>query len=445
MASDLLQIGLSGTRAARAALDVAAQNIANASTPGYVRRTVRLEELASAGSVGQIGDISLSGVRVAGVTRNADLFRQSELRRTGSDAARASAEVAGLENVEAALEQSGLYPAIVRFEASLQRLAADPVELSLRAEVLADARTMAQTITIADTALNGAGDALRFEASDGVEQVNLLAGELARVNLRLSRASDATSDQTALLDQRDELLRRISVYADISTSIAANHTVEVRIGGAAGPQLVSVGTANPLAMATAADGTVSFTLGGGAVSLAAGELAGTAQALTTLAAMHDRLDSLASTLAAAANGAQTGGVALDGSAGQPLFSGTSAATIAVALSDGAQLATAPAGAGAGSRDPANLDVLRDALASAGVAEQADAMLFAISGMVAGRSTTRDALQLIADTAAIALEAQAGVDLDQEAANLLRFQQAFQASGKAMQVAATLFDTLMEIR
>jgi flagellar hook-associated protein 1 FlgK len=181
------------------------------------------------------------------------------------------------------------------------------------------------------------------------------------------------------------------------------------------------------------------------VSLAAGELAGTAQALTTLAAMHDRLDSLASTLAAAANGAQTGGVALDGSAGQPLFSGTSAATIAVALSDGAQLATAPAGAGAGSRDPANLDVLRNALASAGVAEQADAMLFAISGMVAGRSTTRDALQLIADTAAIALEAQAGVDLDQEAANLLRFQQAFQASGKAMQVAATLFDTLMEIR
>ena len=40
--------------------------------------------------------------------------------------------------------------------------------------------------------------------------------------------------------------------------------------------------------------------------------------------------------------------------------------------------------------------------------------------------------------------QAGVDLDQEAANLVRYQQAFQASGRAMQVAANIFDTLLGI-
>ena len=52
---------------------------------------------------------------------------------------------------------------------------------------------------------------------------------------------------------------------------------------------------------------------------------------------------------------------------------------------------------------------------------------------------------IAGNARIALEAQAGVDLDEEAVNLVRFQQAFQASSKAMQAASTIFDTLLGLR
>ncbi|MES2160017.1 MAG: flagellar hook-associated protein FlgK [Pseudomonadota bacterium] len=39
----------------------------------------------------------------------------------------------------------------------------------------------------------------------------------------------------------------------------------------------------------------------------------------------------------------------------------------------------------------------------------------------------------------------GVNLDEEAANLLRYQQAYQASGKVMQVASTLFDVLLNLR
>ena len=40
------------------------------------------------------------------------------------------------------------------------------------------------------------------------------------------------------------------------------------------------------------------------------------------------------------------------------------------------------------------------------------------------------------------QAQAGVNLDEEAANLLRYQQAYQAAGKVMQIAGQLFDTLL---
>ena len=39
----------------------------------------------------------------------------------------------------------------------------------------------------------------------------------------------------------------------------------------------------------------------------------------------------------------------------------------------------------------------------------------------------------------------GVNLDEEAANLLRFQQAYQAAAKMVQIGSTLFDTILAIR
>lgn len=445
MASDLLSIARSGAQAARIALDVTAQNIANAASEGYVRRSVSLAEVAAAGGYGQVGDVSLSGVRLDRVVRNADLFRQAEARRTGSDAARAGAELAGLENAEAAVEQAGLYPAIVRFEAALQRLAGDPVDASLRAAALEDARTMTHSFNLAAGSLDAAGEVLRFEAADGVAEVNLIATELGRVNLRLARAADATSDQSALLDQRDSLLHKLSGLADLSASIAADQTVTVRLGGSAGPLLVTGGSTAPLAMTTAADGSITFAVGAAPLALGGGSLAGRGQALSTIASTRTRLDAVADGLASAANAAQAGGVDLAGAAGQPWFSGNGAAGIALALTRGDQIATAPSGAGPGSRDPANLAALQSALGTADPAGATDALLFTLSSTVAGRRTTAEALDTIAGSARIALSAQAGVDLDAEAVSLIRFQQAFQASGRAMQVASTLFDTLLGIR
>lgn len=445
MASDLLSIGTSGAQAARAALDVTSQNITNASTDGYVRRSVQLTEVSSASTYGQAGDVSLSGVRVGSVVRNADAFRQSEARRTNSDATRASTQVAGLQNVESAVEQSGAYDAIVTFEGSLQQLTSNPTDSTLRASVVAAAQSMASTMNVASTSLNQAAQGLQFEASAGVSQVNVLAGQLSNVNLALARGSNGTSDQSTLLDQRDSLLQSLSNYVDVTTNIAANGTVEVRVGGASGPQLVSGGTATTLSMATASDGTLSFALGSDPVTPAGGSLAGDAQALGKLKDVRSGLDSVASGVISAVNTAQTNGVALDGSTGTPMFTGTGAADIAVAFSDGSQIATAPAGAGANSRDQSNLTALQSAFSAADPANQTDALLFDISSAVQSATTTSTALSAIASTAQTTLAAQAGVSLDTEAANLVRYQQAFQASGRIIQVAQDTFNTMLAIK
>lgn len=445
MASDLLNIAASGIRAARAALDVSSQNIANAGTEGYVRRSIRLSEVAGAGGYARVGDFSLSGVAIAGLNRNVDAFRQAETRRTSSDAARAGGELQAYQNVEAALEQSQLYPALTGFETALQQLAADPVDSSLRNAVLESARTLTRTFNIASQGLDTVASGLQFEAGDGVTQVNLLAQQLARVNVQLVRAAPGTSDQVALLDQRDNLLKGLSDHVDVTATFAADQSVEVRIGGAAGPQLVSGNIATPLAMATAADGTLSFTLGGSAVNPASGSLAAAAQGLVMVRDTHVQLNGIAASLIAAANGAQASGAALDGTPGAALFSGTDAKTIGLALTSGAGLATAPAGAGPGSRDPAGLNALRSALSAANVEGQTNGLLFDVSSATQGRKLTSDALTSIAGAAKLALDSQAGVNLDEEAVNLVKFQQAFQASGKVIQIASDLFDTLLAIR
>src|SRR5690606_9650301 len=139
-----------------------------------------------------------------------------------------------------------------------------------------------------------------------------MAAELSRVNLRLVRASSASSDQTTLLDQRDSLLQKLSEYVDVSTSIAPDQTVSVRIAGASGPQLVAGGSAATFGLATAADGTISFTLDGSAVTPSSGALTGKAQALQKLGEIRSDLDTIATDVISALNAAQANGVALDG-------------------------------------------------------------------------------------------------------------------------------------
>lgn len=58
--------------------------------------------------------------------------------------------------------------------------------------------------------------------------------------------------------------------------------------------------------------------------------------------------------------------------------------------------------------------------------------------------TSAAQATVLEQAQTAQQSYSGVNLDEEAANLIRFQQAYQASGKVLQIASTLFDTLLQL-
>jgi flagellar hook-associated protein FlgK len=59
--------------------------------------------------------------------------------------------------------------------------------------------------------------------------------------------------------------------------------------------------------------------------------------------------------------------------------------------------------------------------------------------------SQSALQVVYDQAVTARDEVSGVSLDEEAANLIRFQQAYQAAAKILQVASQLFDSVLQVR
>lgn len=58
---------------------------------------------------------------------------------------------------------------------------------------------------------------------------------------------------------------------------------------------------------------------------------------------------------------------------------------------------------------------------------------------------QSALKVVNDQAVSARDQVSGVSMDQEAADLIRFQQAYQASAKVLQVASQIFDSILQVR
>ena len=56
---------------------------------------------------------------------------------------------------------------------------------------------------------------------------------------------------------------------------------------------------------------------------------------------------------------------------------------------------------------------------------------------------KEAMTVIRDQAEASRESAVGVNLDEEAANLIRFQQAYQAAAQVIQMSQRLFDTLLQ--
>jgi len=443
MPAAIFTIARSGLTASRVSLELTAQNIANAGNADYSRRTLTQGELVMIGSIGINQADGLGGVRPGSIERAESGLVQRQARDAGSALAAAEAEFLAMREAESAIEASGVFTGLVDFEAALTRLEGNPLEPALRLSALESARQMASNFRVANGTLTNTRALVQGEASAEVPSVNELAAQLAEINRDLVGAREGTSGRAALLDARDKALRGLAEQFTISPTINANGTVDVALAGTPSLALVTGAVASSVSVSFAADGTVSFAVGGTAFAPGGGAMAGRGAALDQMAALQIQLDTLAASAISIANTAQGNGVGSDGIPGQPLFSGTGAGDINVVLGSAGGLATAPAGSPAGSRDTGNLTALLGALgADTGPAAGADALLLGLSSRVAALQTRADGLGVVAASAEAELLRDTGVDIDTEAANLVRLQQAFEANSRVIQVATELFDTIL---
>lgn len=98
---------------------------------------------------------------------------------------------------------------------------------------------------------------------------------------------------------------------------------------------------------------------------------------------------------------------------------------------------------AGSRDNGNLVGLQALRRGGGFEAQAAEMVSINASALQSRRTVADAQTAILDGATAARDAISGVNLDNEAVELMRFQQAYQASSRVIQVSRDIFQTLLE--
>jgi flagellar hook-associated protein 1 len=446
--TDLLSIGASGARAYQSALATTSDNIANAATTGYSRRVATVREVvATGGNTSAIG--AGLGANVSGVVRSADQFRASEVRSASSDLARTMASATWLGRIDTSLTQNNLGGQLTAFFTSAKAVAADPTALPARATMLENATSVAAAFSATGKALDSAMTDLKASADTATTQLNNLSASLAKVNAGLARADAGTAGQAALLDQRDQMLEQMSALTDVTVSFDTYGRATVQAGNASGPTLVEGANAAIVSVTSNDEGAFSFAVkqANGSVQAMApngGAMAGIAESGARIAAARDQISQMAQDFADGVNAVQAAGADLQGNAGQPMFTvGDPPYQLSVAMTDPRGIAAAATGAG--TRDNSNLAGL-DALRTSGNFEQGVTDITAANGAaLAGRNSIADAQSSIRDSAVSARDSVSGVNVDEEAVDLMRFQQAYQASARVIQVARETLQSILDIR
>ena len=447
--SDLLGIGASGVRAYQSALTTVSENIANAATPGYARRTADLREIAPTVGIASGGGVQTGqGVAIAGVTRSADTLRAGDVRTSSADLARSETGVAWLDRIENALTGNQLGDRLTDFFNAAKQVAADPTATVPRSALLEQASAVAGSFSATGKALDHLDADLDSTADTAVTTLNSLGAALAKINDGLGRAQPGSNGAAQLADQRDTILDQISAISDVSVALDGSGRATVKLGNAGGPVFVSGNSAGDVTFARGSDGTVSFALhtplAVSAFTPGGGALAGLIDGAARIADARTKLDTIASAFTAGFNAVQAQGRDLDGNPGAAIFAtGTSPTDITLALADPRGIAAAAVGGGP--RDNSNLKAF-DALRTSGAFESNTIAL--VSGNAAtlnSRKQVAEAQSAIRDTAIAARDAVSGVNLDAEAVDLLRFQQAYSASSRVIQVARDTLQSILDIR
>lgn len=448
---DSLLIGRSGLSATTVGIATTSHNVANAMTAGFTRRVVEVQTAFPVRQgIGWLG----AGVDPARSTRHFDgLLGGRRLAQTGI-AGQANTLSNALRTLETAFDEvSGSTPrtALDAFFDALSGATADPSDPSLRTEVANAAGSLASEISGTAETLSADIDGHRSAIEEELPSINAILDEVASLNEALKSAGGGQSAGD-LADRRDQLLTMLADSIGARVHFEPDGQATVLLGG---HSLVEGGEARDLSLSASDPPTLLVETDLGFVDATAsvggrigGELAAHATATSWLA----DLDAFAAEFAAAMNAQHAAGFDAAGNPGGPLFTGTDATTFAVdpaIVADPDALAFASA-ATAEAGDGGNLlalIALRDVALPSGKTpgETLDALTSRVASETAAAGTDASSASAVLGDLEEMHANLFSVDLDEEAANLIAWQTAYQAQARVIEVASELLDTLMRLR
>ncbi len=441
--SDLLSIGRSALQVNSRALEVVGSNIANAENPDYVRRSLNVGDTTIYGSTNPIyGNYTgVGGVAINGLVRASDQFIESATRQTGADRVRTEIMVQWLDQGEIALanNQSDIGSQLTQLFGSAEELSAVPFEPALRGQFLGDIEDTvarfnqtASNLSATTTLMNGA-------AAQEVSELNSALAELAEVNEKLRPTQPGTSQQVALLDQRDAALTVITEKLDVEISFGDNGLVDIIRSGTS---LVDFDNVSPVAFVENAGGAFDIEVGGTIQPPPTnGTLGGLQRAQSDISAVSANLDGLAVQFATELNGWQANGRTDAGTAGAAVVShaGTAASLSTTGLTADDLALASPAGVANG-----NILAFVDLRTPSGTEQQYEGLVLGQAQNLLSARSESDAAAAFDIATREARDRVSVVDLDREAADLIRLQQSYEASARIVQVARETIQSVLAI-
>jgi len=446
-----LATALSGLIAEQGALAATTNNVANVNTPGYSRQ---VPNLVSSDPI-IVDPLTLgTGVTLQSIDSIRDPILESRIQQETQTQGQLGALVSALNQTQVNFTTGSgdVGTAITNFFNSINELSTNPSDLSVRQGVLTAAGNLATSFNNTANNLTQQQSSLDLNVVQTVGQINQLTQQIAQLNGQISNRQNVGESAGSFVDQRQVAIDQLSSLVDVSV-IPSDHTLTLTTAN--GAPLVIGQQSFQLQAQTTPSGLHDVYSQGADITtqITSGQLGGTIQARDQqIPAIQTQLDTLAAGLANSVNAVQAGGFDLKGVAGTNLFnpppaSGNgAAASLSVAITDPSLIAASSDGT-AGSNG--NAEALYALSSQAIIAGQSPTGYY--SGIVF--NVGNDAANATADQTASSQVLQqlndqrasiSGVSLDQEAANLVQFQNAYTASAEVVTAINNMMNAVIQM-
>jgi flagellar hook-associated protein 1 len=418
------------------ALQVTENNVINANTPGYAKQAVSLEAMPFDLANGMPG-----GVKLGGTQSSRSQFAEQAVRTQQTAATYDQQKVSDLsttQNFFPVSDTSGLGPDLSNLLQSFSALSVSPNDTVARQTVLNDAVTVAQDFNDTATSLTNQLNDMREQTGSTISSINQLAGTIAQINsqhgLDINGTVDAGVDASL-----NSTLEQLSQLVNFTTLQQPDGSVSVYIGGQT--PLVLGDTAYSISGDFSTPQTAILSSDGKDITAqtTGGQLGAELDDNNNVIPSYvSQLNTLAQTLADQVNSGLENGIDQNGAApATDLFTYNAASGAAITLGVNPltpdQIAAASPGAPGGNGNALALAALTNTPVINGYTfAQAYGNLGGQVGTDLATATNNQSTDQALLSQAEALRQQlSGVSLDQEAENLLQYQQSYDAISKML--------------